>query len=158
MRSCIINAHPADIRQVFGRRLSHAARQWRRAMDERLQPFGLTDATWLPLLHIAQGQHPMRQKDLAETLGIEGSTLVRLIDALDDSGLVERQTKGDRRARVLHLTPRGRQRVTQLEAVAAQIREEVLAGVSDDDLRTTMNVIEHICAALAGGPEPEATP
>ena len=95
---------PLNIRQVFGRRLGYTARQWRLAVDERLQPFGLTEATWLPLLHLARGRMPMRQKDLAESVGIESSTLVRLIDALDEAGLIERRTDCDRRARILCLT------------------------------------------------------
>ena len=138
-----------DIRQTFGRRLGYAARQWRRAVDERLQPFGLTEATWLPLLHVARGREPMRQKDLAEALGIESSTLVRLIDTLDHAGLIERLTEDDRRAKTLHLTPRGRQLVVQVETVTAEIRGAVLAGITDEDLITTMSVIERICAALA---------
>ena len=149
-----------NIRQVFGGRLGNAARQWRRAVDERLQPFGLTEATWLPLLKIAQGGDPMRQKDLADALGIESSTLVRLIDALDQAGLVERQTDDDRRARILHLTARGRALVEQVEAVAAEIRQQVLAAITDEELAMTLSVIERICAALAHSrnDEPAAAP
>ena len=88
-----------NIRQIFGSRLAYTARQWRLAVNERLLPFGLTEATWLPLVHLARGRMPMRQKDLAESVGIENSTLVRLIDALDDAGLIERRTDCDRRAR-----------------------------------------------------------
>jgi MarR family transcriptional regulator, transcriptional regulator for hemolysin len=139
--------HP-NVRQIFGGRIGRTARLWRRAVDERLQPFGLTEATGLPLLHVARGIRPMRQKELAETLGIESSTLVRLIDALDHAGLIERQTEGDRRARMLHLTPRGRQLVEQVEAVAAEIREHVLGGISDEELEITLSVIERIRAAL----------
>jgi MarR family transcriptional regulator for hemolysin len=146
---------PSNIRHVFGHRLGHASRRWRQAVDERLQPFGLTDATWLPLLHVARSRGPMRQKDLADLLGINCSTLVRLIDALDHAGLVERQTDGDRRARTLHLTPRGRVLVEQVEAVVAEIRQQVLAGISDEELALTLSVIERICAALARVPAPE---
>ena len=34
----------------LGSLVGMAARQWRRAVDQRLQPFDLTDATWLPLV------------------------------------------------------------------------------------------------------------
>ncbi|MDR3438801.1 MarR family transcriptional regulator [Telmatospirillum sp.] len=145
-----------NIRQVFGRRLGRTARRWRRVVDERLLPFGLTDATWLPLLYLARGKTPMRQKDLAESVGIEGSTLVRLIDSLDHAGLIERRTAGDRRARILQLTERGLALVEQVEAVAAALRQEILAGFSDEELAITLNVIERISAALAvaRGPKP----
>ena len=147
---------PLNIRQVFGRRLGYTARQWRLAVDERLQPFGLTEASWLPLLHLARGRMPMRQKDLAESVGIESSTLVRLIDALDEAGLIERRTDCDRRAKILCLTPRGRAQVEKVEEAAAAIRQQILASISDEELTMTLSVIDRICAALtrARAPEP----
>ena len=139
---------PPDLRQVFGCRLGHTARQWRRAMDQRLQPFGLTEATWLPLLYVARSSAPKRQNELADRLGIESSTLVRLIDALDRAGLIERQTCGDRRARTLHITERGRLLVEQVEADAAAASRQILAGLSEAELATALGVFEHICAGL----------
>lgn len=149
---------PLNIRQVFASRLGCTARHWRRALDERLLPFGLTEATWLPLLYVARGKTPMRQKDLAELVGIEGSTLVRLVDSLDRAGLIERRTGDDRRAKFLCLTPRGRALVEHVEAASATVREEILAGVSDQELAITLSVIERIRAALdrARTPEPES--
>ena len=73
-------------------------RQWRRAVDRRLQPFGLTEATWLPLIHLARAPAPVRQKDLAASLLLDGSSVVRLIDTLQESGFVER-SEGEDRAR-----------------------------------------------------------
>ena len=74
---------------------------------ERLQPFGLTEATLWPLLHVARGSEPMRQNRLAANARHRESTLVRLIDVLDRAGLIERKTCGDRRAWMLQATPRG---------------------------------------------------
>ena len=145
-----------NIRQVFGSRLGYTARQWRKAVDERLAPFGLTEATWLPLMHVARGRTPMRQKDLAESIGIESSTLVRLIDALDQAGLIERKTEDDRRARSLMLTQRGRELVKHVEAASAEVRGRILADISDEELTITLSVIERICAALVKVRSPEA--
>lgn len=117
-------------------------------MDEQLRPFGLTEATWLPLLHLSRSKAPLRQKDLAAEVGIESSTLVRLIDALVDAGWIERQTDGDRRAKILCVTRRGRMVVDQVEEVAASIRRRILAEVTDQELAMALNVIERICAAL----------
>lgn len=147
-----------NIRQAFGSRLGHTSRRWRQAVDQRLQPFNLTEATWLPLLYVARGRQPMRQKNLADALGIEGSTLVRLIDALDCAGLIERRTGDDRRARTLHITPRGDELVEQLEAAVADIRQQILADISDAELALTLGVLERICAALARLRVPEPVP
>lgn len=138
----------SNIRQIISSRLGYASRQWRRAVDERLLPFGLTEATWLPLLYVARGKMPMRQKDLAESVGIECSTLVRLIDGLDRAGLIERQTDTDRRAKLLSLTSKGLVLVEQVKAITAAIRQQALAGISDEELAITLDVINRICAAL----------
>ena len=79
----------------FGRLLSQIARQWRRAVDLRVQPYGLTEATWLPLLRLSRAPEPMRQKDLAASLGLDNSSVVRLLDHLQAGGLVERR-EGER--------------------------------------------------------------
>ncbi|HUB66211.1 MAG TPA: MarR family transcriptional regulator [Candidatus Methylacidiphilales bacterium] len=138
-----------NVRQIFGSRLGNTARRWRRAVDELLAPFGLTEATWLPLLYVSRGGTPMRQKDLAEVIGIESSTLVRLIDALDHAGLIERQTDEDRRAKLICLTPRGRAVVKRVEAATVTIRKRTLADISDEDLAITVNVLDRVRAALA---------
>ena len=58
------------------------ARQWRRAVDQRLQPFDLTQATWLPLVQLARAPGPMRQKDLAAALSLDNSAVVRVLQNL----------------------------------------------------------------------------
>src|SRR5271156_5607760 len=113
-----------EIRAPFGALVSQTARRWRRAVDRRLQPFGLTEATWLPLLHLARALAPMRQKDLAASLSLDSSSVVRLLDALQISGLVERREEAaDRRAKTIILTALGQSTVEQVEAVSSRIRQ-----------------------------------
>src|SRR5271169_3308819 len=96
-----------QLREKFAPLVARAARQWRRAVDRRLQPFGLTEATWLPLIYLARAPVPMRQKDLAAALTLDGSSVVRLLDALETSGLIERREGDpDRRAKTIALTAR----------------------------------------------------
>ena len=59
------------------------ARHGRRAVDQRLQPFDLTEATWLPLVHLARAGSPLRQKDLAAALSVESPALVRILATLE---------------------------------------------------------------------------
>src|SRR5271165_3493919 len=84
-------------RSGFGALLGHAARLWRRGVDQRLRPFGLTEATWLPLVRIARSAKPMRQRELAASLSLDSSAVVRLVDVLQAEGLVERREDEDRR-------------------------------------------------------------
>jgi MarR family transcriptional regulator for hemolysin len=127
------------------------AREWRRAVDGRVQAYGLTEATWLPLLRIARSETPMRQNELAASLSLDGSSVVRLLDALEDAGLIERcEDRADRRAKSLVLTPRGRRTVDQVERVSLEIRNAVLGEVSDEDLGRAFRLLESIRDRLLG--------
>ena len=141
-------SRPQAGRAAFGALLSRAYRQWRRAADLRLQPFDLTEATWLPLIRIARAPAPPRQKDLAASLFVDNSSVVRLLDNLEAAGLVERREGEDRRAKIIVLTPRGRAIADRVETAARKVRTDALAGLSDKDVETTIRVLEHVCHAL----------
>jgi MarR family transcriptional regulator for hemolysin len=140
----------------FGSLVSRTARQWRRAVDRRLRPFGLSEATWLPLIYLARAAGPMRQKDLAAALTLDGSSVVRLLDALEASGLIERgEENTDRRAKLITITAQGWSISEQVEIVARDVRNATLGGLSDDDLRVATRVLDSICRNLARQPGPE---
>ncbi len=139
-----------QLRDGFASLVARAARQWRRTVDRRLQPFGLTEATWLPLIYLARAPVPMRQKDLAAALALDGSSVVRLLDALVAAELVERREEdGDRRARIIVPTRRGLAIAEQVEAVSREVRNAALAGLSDEELEIATGVLEQACLNLA---------
>lgn len=140
---------PADARRLFGALVAQTARQWRRAVDRDLEPYGLSEATWLPLLRVARAPEPMRQKDLAESLSLDGSSVVRLLDNLQSMGLVERREGSDRRAKAIHLTSLGEATVERVEGISRQVRERALAHVSDDDIAKVFGILEQVCNALS---------
>jgi MarR family transcriptional regulator, transcriptional regulator for hemolysin len=138
------------VRDGFASLIARVGRQWRRAVDHRLHPFGLTEATWLPLIHLARAPNPMRQKDLAASLVLDGSSVVRLLDALETSGLIERRAEDtDRRAKTIFLTKRGLSIIDQVEAASREIRKAALAGVSADEIAIAAHVLQHVCQNLA---------
>jgi MarR family transcriptional regulator, transcriptional regulator for hemolysin len=143
-----------DVRARFAPLVAHVAREWRRAVDGRLLAYGLTEATWLPLLRIARSETPMRQNELAASLSLDGSSVVRLLDALEASGLVERgEDPADRRAKSLMLTSRGRRTVDQVERVSQDIRDVVLGEVTDEDLTRSLRLLETVRDRLLSLPD-----
>jgi MarR family transcriptional regulator for hemolysin len=139
-----------DARPSFAPLVAHVAREWRRAVDARLHIYGLTEATWLPLLRIARSESPMRQNELAASLSLDGSSVVRLLDTLESSGLIERcEDQADRRAKSLALTARGRRTVDQVERVSQDIRDAVLGDVSEEDLARSLRLLETVRDRLA---------
>ncbi|HEY4068363.1 MAG TPA: MarR family transcriptional regulator [Burkholderiaceae bacterium] len=143
-----------DTQRRFARLMAQNARRWRRAVDEELKPHGLTEATWLPLLHLGRAGAPMLQKELAHSLTLDSSSVVRLLDALEASGHVTRSTTEDRRAKAVCLTPLGRRTVVQVEAATDATRRRYLVGVSLEELETAVRVLEKVAAALAATQDP----
>jgi len=148
-----MNWTPRQLQNGFAPLVARAARQWRRAVDRQLQPFGLTEATWLPLIYLARASVPMRQKDLAAALALDGSSVVRLLDALETAGFVERAEGSDRRAKIIVPTARGRAVAEQVEAVSGAVRETTLSGLTHDELDVATRVLERVCENLVRPPD-----
>ncbi|MFC4254126.1 MarR family transcriptional regulator [Altererythrobacter xixiisoli] len=141
---------PDSPRARFGMRFSLLARRWRRAIDAHLAAAGLTDATWVPLVHLHETGGGLTQKELAALVGIDGSSLVRLLDILTRQGLVERRVSAsDARARLVHLTPLGEQRVAEIRAALLRGEEVMLADLADADLSDMLAHFARIDARLA---------
>ncbi|MEI4471468.1 MarR family winged helix-turn-helix transcriptional regulator [Frigidibacter sp. MR17.24] len=135
----------------LGRRLQHSARAWRRAVNARLAPLDLTEATWLPLLYLHRADRPVRQVDLAEFLSLDRSSVVRLVDTLEQAGLVKRsEDPGDRRAKRLTLLPAAEPIVGMAENAANEVRSQVLEGITAEDIEVVNRVLERILDRLPG--------
>jgi DNA-binding MarR family transcriptional regulator len=60
------------------------------------------------VLHLIEPDRPIPMGQLAETLACDASNVTGLVDRLESRGLVRRRpSAGDRRVKVLHLTPTG---------------------------------------------------
>ena len=135
----------------FGQLLGETARAWRHALDRRLRPLGLSGARWLVLLHLARADQPLTQKELAHRVGIESPTLVGLLDRMAKDGWVERRPSDqDRRSKTIHLTSQAHRAIDQIEAVAAELRRDLLRDLSDQELRRCMQVLVRIRRGAEG--------
>lgn len=147
----------ASLRLRFGFQLVGFARRWRRELDRRLAVVGLSDATWAPLIHLHQAGDGISQKELAALVGIDGSSLVRLLDILTERGLIERRVeKDDRRTRLVFLTPAGRDAVRDIRGQLLQAEKAMLADLSDDEIATILGAFEKVDWRLAAGRTPLA--
>ena len=134
----------------FGRQLYRLGQNWRREVDIRMRRFGLTDATWRPLLYLGRFGDGMRQTDLAAALDIEGPSLVRLLDTLGRSGLVERcEDSDDRRSKTLRLTEAGRQAYHRLAEEYEAVGRALLQPVAAQDIEVCQRVFQRIEQAMA---------
>ena len=136
---------PHHLRQVYTHSLLLAGRQWRRLANAAAETHGISEAKALPLVLIGRMAGEPRQTALAEAVGIEGPSLVRLLDQLCAAGLVlRREDATDRRAKVLSLTPAGRTLVARIEADLDRLREEVFGAVSPADLEAGLKLFRAV--------------
>ena len=125
-------------------------RLWRNLVDERLKTNDQTQPRWR-VLSWANLLPGIKQTELAERMGISGPTLVRILDSLEAQGMIERrESPDDRRVKEIHLTERGLPVVEQIDAEVSEIRDTVLADISEKDLRTCLDVLAHMRHNLAG--------
>lgn len=137
-----------DLNESFTRSLATVSRQWTRHVDLQFRGLGLSQSRWRVLFELSRHQD-VTQIELANSLGIEGATLVRLLDRLEADGLVERQPcVDDRRAKKLHLTDGTKPLIDKMKKIAVASRAELLGDVPPDDLRTATRVLSQIEARL----------
>ncbi len=128
------------------------SRAYRGAADKALADYGLSQATAWPVILTGRLGDGVRQGALAEALGVEGPSLVRVLDQLVAAGLMERREDvHDRRAKTLHLTEAGHALRKQVEDVLVELRRRLFNGVSEADLQACLRVFDSLKNALGRG-------
>jgi DNA-binding MarR family transcriptional regulator len=114
--------------------IAETSRMMRRYYDRRASALGVTSAQWRVLAWL--GREPgLKQVELAERLDVEPITTCRIVDRLEEAGLVERQRDpDDRRAWRLMLTAKAEPIVIGLRSLAEQMGSEAFAGLGQDEI------------------------
>lgn len=127
-----------------GPRLRLAAKSARLLLERRLSQVGASFGNWTVLATL-DGRGPMIQRDLAAALGIEGPTLTRHLDRLEELGLIQRHRDGaDRRYALVELTPAGRSRCPELDAIAREANDQLLAGFSAEETAQLTDMLQRL--------------
>lgn len=125
-----------DKGEGLGALINDLSRTWRMRLDQRLKPLGLSQVQWRVLLLLARERKTLVQRELAERIGIEGPTLVQLLDRMARRGwVVRRASAADRRCKTVHLTPKARDIVQKIRRITRAFRRELLAVIPPDELR-----------------------
>lgn len=133
-----------------------ASRHWRRICQTTIANYGVSEACAMPLLQISRLGDGVRQVTVAQAVGLESPSLVRLLDQLCNAGFVIRtEDPSDRRAKALSLTDNGRELADAIEAELMHLRREVLKDIDRSDLEAALRVLR---AFEGANPSPTAEP
>ena len=111
--------------------------------------FGVTMSQCMTLELLHQGDHLMG-RDLAERLGLDTTTVTRVVDVLVRDGLVRRvrDEKGDRRRIFVSLTARGRGLAEKLEGCADAYCQRILARIPASKRDDVMSALRLLVQAI----------
>jgi len=123
-----------DPDRSLGFLINDVARLLRREFTRRAQDLGLSLAQAQALAYLSR-QEGVNQATLADSLDIQPITLVRLIDRLQEMGVVDRRPDpGDRRALRLFLTPAAGPYLDRIWALGAETRTAAMAGMPAEEV------------------------
>jgi MarR family transcriptional regulator, transcriptional regulator for hemolysin len=139
-----------DLDRDLGFLLHDVARLMRKRFEQNAHDLGLTRSQGQVLVHLADNEG-IHQGALAEKLDVEPITLTRILDRLEEAGLIERlHYRKDRRVRLLRLTPAAHPLIDDISAIGALTRSEAMEGVSDGDRARLLDILLRMKANLAG--------
>src|SRR4051794_21216007 len=144
-------------REDLGALFTRVSRRLIEAERPLLAARGLTMWGYVALNRLARGPAP-RQLALAEAMGYDKTRLIALLDALEADGLITRAPDpADRRARVVRLTPAGRERHAAAVADIRAMEDELLGGLDAAARETLLAVLARLAAQALGSASPKGS-
>src|SRR5712691_7669422 len=134
----------------IGLQLATTAKAVSRAFNDRLVEAGGSVPVWL-IISSLKSDERRTQLELARSVGIEGPTLTRHLDGLEEAGLVRRQRDPlDRRAQRVELTDAGEELFQQLRKAVMAFSQRLTAGISDQELDRVRRTLARLGENVSG--------
>jgi DNA-binding MarR family transcriptional regulator len=130
--------------------LNRAGARIAAAFNDEMRPLGATLQIWRVLAALRE-QDGRRMGDLSDTTSIEVSTLTRLVDNMEQKGLVtRRRDTGDARAIVLRVAPAGRRLTQRILPIAERYETVALAGFTADEAEVLKAALRRLYVNMDG--------
>jgi len=118
-----------------------------RAIDARMAEHNLTDAQWRPLLKLSRNSQATATQ-MARMVGCDSGATTRLLDRLEDKGLLRRvRSVDDRRVQQLELTAEGQKAAAVVPFVIADVLNAHLADLTHAEVDQLRDLLERVIAA-----------
>jgi MarR family transcriptional regulator, transcriptional regulator for hemolysin len=149
IRHLIMRELPEPIDVRLSAALHGSARTWRLALDKRLKHLGIGQSGWMTIAMVAKSDEPLSQRALADLVGVEGPSMVSMLDRLERGGLLTRApSANDRRVKLVRLTEAGSKIYAEVESVARSFRATLLDGLDPRQLEAAVELLETLRTRL----------
>ena len=116
----------------------------RLAEAEMKNRLGLTGSMWKVILALNL-RDGLSQKELAEKIYVDGSTLVPIIDKMERSRLLERRPDPkDRRNNRIFLTKKSESIVDSIVEIILAVRKAIYKGLSNEEIESSRIILKKI--------------
>ncbi len=134
-----------DFENSIGFAIKNTSKSLEKALDVELRGlYGLSGGKWKAIIALSI-QNGLSQRDLAERIFVDGTTLVPIIDNMEKKGLVERRTDPkDRRNNNIFLTTKSELLVDPIIDSILRLRKIVYKNISEKDLEFARNILMKI--------------
>jgi MarR family transcriptional regulator, transcriptional regulator for hemolysin len=134
-----------DFQNNIGYIINRTAKAYVKALDSQLrEKVGVTAGQWKVLVMLVE-KNGLTQKEIANRLGLDGATLIPIIDKMEKDKLVVRKVDpSDRRNNRIYRTELANVQWDKMMECASNIKEISLKGIPDKNIKILKDVLEHI--------------
>ena len=126
-----------------------ASRKGRMAFKQRISAHGMSHLSARTLCSVAQKQNTA-QSAVACDLELEPATMVRILDRMEENGLIERRPDArDRRINLIVRTPIGEEQAALVRSIGEDLRMQIFADVDPKELQNGIALLERVAANVA---------
>ncbi|MGQ4389149.1 MarR family winged helix-turn-helix transcriptional regulator [Streptomyces sp. SAS_270] len=144
------DAPPEVLSSRLGYLLKHTYLRLTEESARALAPYGI-DGRELAVLAVLDAHDELSQLEAAGKLGIDRTTMVGLIDALEGKELVERRrSPKDRRKNVVQLTSAGQEGLRDAESARQEMERRFLAPLSSTDAAHLIRTLQSLVGVPTG--------
>ena len=134
-----------DFENSIGFIVNRTAKAFIKALDSELRhKTGVTIGQWKVMVMLVN-QNGLTQKETADRLGLEGPTLIPIIDKMEKEGLVIRKVDSDdRRNNRIYRTDKADKLWDKMLECALKIRQISVKDIPEENINTMRNVLDKI--------------
>lgn len=112
-----------------------------------LEPLGLRPPHF-GVMRLIGTEPGLTQQELAERSMIDPSSMVAVVDELEEMGYAKRQAHpGDRRKHAVHLTAKGTRMLERAQEVAIAMTKDLLAPLDADEVKELRRLLRKLAGA-----------